>query len=341
MAVLNYQTRLANLQNRRFDPGLQQVMLSKSFSRSDIPENVKYMIESMLPIGKDYNDRTLKAADNVQTHLENGFDLHFARAYRTQGSVRTGTNIKAHSDIDLLTIVNRYHYPQGEPVSPYTASVPRDDIQELRKQATSILQSKYDNVDANGENCVSIFNKSLHRKVDIAFGFWYNTNDYERTNDEYYRGIYLHKHPSCNRKQDFPFAHLYNVNLKGDSTADGSRKGVRLLKNLRADSDVEFQHLKSFQLTTIVHAIDNGQLFYQPGQELSIAHAISGELARLIDSPVYRQSVKSPNTTEQPLGKEGIEKELNLLKTDLDTLIEDATKDIARSNHLQNTIKAY
>jgi hypothetical protein len=341
MATLNYQTRLAKLQSRRFDPGLQRVMLSESFRRSDIPEDVKYLIESMRPIDKDYNDRTIKAADNVQTHLENGLNVHFARAYRTQGSVRTGTNIKAHSDIDLLTIINRYHYPESHPTVPYTASVPQDDIQELRKQATLILESKYDDVDADGESCVSIFNKSLYRKVDIAFGFWYNTDDYDRTNDEYYRGIYLHKHPSCARKQDFPFAHLHNVNLKGDTTADGSRRGVRLLKNLRADSDTEFQHLKSFQITTIVHSIDNGQLHYRPGQELPIAHAISGELTRLIDSPAYRQSVKSPNGTEKPLAKEGIEKELILLKTDLDTLIEDATKDIARSYNLPNLIKAY
>ncbi|RZK42956.1 MAG: hypothetical protein EOO61_05145 [Hymenobacter sp.] len=341
MATLNYQTRLAKLQNRRFDPGLHRVMLSESFNRSDIPEDIKYLVESMRPIGKDYNDRTIKAADNVQTHLENGFNVHFARAYRTQGSVRTGTNIKAHSDIDLLAIVDRYHYPEDHPISPYTASIPRDDIQELRKQATAILKAKYDEVNADGENCVSIFNKSLYRKVDVAFGFWYNSNEYDRTNDEYYRGIFLHKHPSCERKRDFPFAHLHNVNLKGDQTVDGFRRGVRLLKNLRADSEVELQHLKSFQLTTIVHAIDNGQLYYRPGQEMSIAHAISGELTRLIDSPAYRQSIKSPNGMEQPLGKEGIEKDLLLLKADLDTLIEDAAKDISRSYNLQNIIKAY
>lgn len=341
MATLNYQTRLAKLQNRRFDPSLQRVMLSESFKRSDIPEDVKYLVESMRPIDKDYNDRTIKAAENVQTHLESGLNVHFARAYRTQGSVRTGTNIKAHSDIDLLTIINRYYYPEGNPVTPYTASVPQDDIQELRKQATTILKSKYDEVDADGESCVSIFNKSLHRKVDVAFGFWYNTAEYDKTNDEYYRGIYLHKHPSCARKRDFPFAHLHNVNQKGDVTRDGSRRGVRLLKNLRADSETELQLVKSFQLTTIVHAIDNGQLHYHPGQELSIAQAISGELMRLIDSPAYRQSVKSPNGMEQPLGKEGIETELALLKSDLDTLIDDAQKDLARSYNLQRIIQTY
>lgn len=87
MATLDYKRRLENLQNRKFDNDLNKSVLSKSFSRTDFPENVKYLMESMLPIESNYNNKTIEAAQRVQNHLEKGFNLHYSRAYRNQGSV--------------------------------------------------------------------------------------------------------------------------------------------------------------------------------------------------------------------------------------------------------------
>ncbi|MCL6258045.1 hypothetical protein M3O96_03035 [Aquiflexum sp. TKW24L] len=345
MATLNYIKRLANLQNRRFDKELNESLISKSFSAPDIPDNVKYMVESMLPINQKYNSRTIDAAIRVQKHLQDGFNLHFNRAYRTQGSVRTGTNIKVHSDFDLLTIIDKYFYPEVSNGNTYTDSDPKDDIKELRRQATKILKGIYDDVDDTHDKCVSIFNKSLNRKVDVVFGFWYNSQKYEQTkverNDEYYRGIYLYKFPNGPRELDYPFAHIHQVNSKGDTTTDGSRRGIRLLKTLRADSDTELKSLKSFHLTTIVHAIENNNLAYSRGNELSIAKAISEELNKLIQDPTYRKGIKSPNGTETPLEKDEIVPEIKSLKADLDTLIEDSAREILNSQVIKKAILTY
>lgn len=345
MATLDYTKRLANLQNRKFDSLLNESLISKSFSARDLPDNVKYMVESMRPINQKYNSKTIEAADNVQTHLQNGFDLHFNRAYRKQGSVKTFTNIKVHSDIDLLTIIDKYFYPEISNGNNYTASDPHEDIKELRKQATKILKGVYQEVDDSHDKCISIFNKSLKRKVDIVFGFWYNTEKYEKSkganNNEYYRGIYLYKFPNGPRELDYPFAHLHQVNSKGDNTSDGSRRGIRLLKNLRADSDVEFKLLKSFQLTTIVHSVDSINLNYSPGNELNIAKVVSAEIGNIIDDPNYRKTIKSPNGTEKPLVKDEIVPEIKLLKADLDTLIEDSSKEILNSQVIKKAIQTY
>lgn len=345
MAVLNYTKRLANLQNRRFDKELNESLISKSFSALDIPDNVKYLVESMLPIDQKYNSRTIDAVNRVQEHLQDGFNLHFNRAYRTQGSVRTGTNIKVHSDIDLLTIIDKYFYPEVSNGNTYTDTYPNEDIKELRRQATRILKGKYDVVDETHDKCVSIFNKSLNRKVDVVFGFWYNSQKYEQTkgegNDEYYRGIYLYKFPNGPRELDYPFAHIHQVNSKGDSTTDGSRRGIRLLKTLRADSDIELKSLKSFHLTTIVHSIDNNKLAYSRGNEISIAKAMSEEMNKLIQDPKYRKGIKSPNGTESPLEKDEIVSEIKNLKGDLDTLIEDSSREILNSQVIKKAILTY
>lgn len=345
MAALDYTKRLTNLQNRKFDRELKESLISKSFSARDIPDNVKYLVESMRPIDQKYNSKTFDAANRVQKHLQEGFNLHFNRVYRTQGSVKTATNIKVHSDIDLLTIIDKYFYPEISNGNTYTASDPHDDIRELRKQATKILKDTYDEVDDSHDKSISIINKSLNRKVDIVFGFWYNSQKYEESkaerSDEYYRGIYLYKFPNGPKERDYPFAHIYQVNSKGDTTADGSRRGIRLLKTLRADSDTELKSLKSFQLTTIVHSVENKNLIYSPGNELSIAKAMSDEMQKLIQDPTYRKSIKSPNGTESPLAKDEIVPEMKTLKGDLDTLIEDSAKEILSSQVIKKAILTY
>lgn len=338
MATLNYTQRLANLQSRKFDRELNESQISKSFSTRDIPDNLKYLLEATRKIDAKYNAKTVEAANRVQKHLENNLKLNFSRAYRTQGSVITSTNIKVHSDFDLLTIVDRYHYnaPSLPVTSPYTASEPREDIKALRTQSLKVLRDIYDEVDDSSEKCISIYNKSLGRKVDVVFAFWYNTEKYEETNDEFYRGVKF----SVAGSPDFPFAHLHNVNYKGESTSDGSRKAIRLLKNLKADSDNDLDLLKGFHFTTVIHSIQNALLVHPNSSELSIAKTSSDELGRLIDNSTYRKSVKSPNGTEHPLIEDKFVTELQLVKTDLDELIKDCSKEIG-SSAVQKALLTY
>lgn len=338
MATLNYTQRLNNLQARRFDRDLNESLLSKSFSRSDIPQDIKYLVEAMMPIPKKSTDRTLEAAGRVQKHLENGFDLKFSRAYRTQGSVMSNTHFKA-SDFDFLTIIDQYHYTgPGVPIiSPYPG-VPSNDIAELRKQAVKIMKATYDEVDDSHDKCISIFNKALNRKVDIVFAFWYNTQEFNTSNDEFHRGV---KFKVGQAQADFPFAHIRMVNNKGNYTSDGSRRGIRLLKNLREDSDVKIEKLKSFHLTSIVHAIENSLLYFVPGSEIKIAQVISSEMGKLLNDPAYRKSIKSPNGIESPLADDGVVFDLKSLKSDLDMLIEDASKDLSKSDFLRKSILTY
>lgn len=325
MANLNYEKRLMNLSARRFDEHLGKAELSESYGKFILPKNLEYLIESMRPIEKKYNDVTLVAAENVRKHLERDLELHFNRAYRTQGSVKTSTNIKLHSDIDLLILIDRYQFLEPAlcpPQNPYTDSVPDDDITSLRRQSTNIMKNQYDDVDTKGKKSISITNKNLRRKVDLVFSFWYDTQKYSEAEDEFYKGICLYDFPAKKRLPDFPFAHIGNVNWKGDATRDGSRKGIRLIKTLKADSEDRI-NLSSFELTCLVHAIENGNLFYQNREELKIAISISAQIGKMLSDSVYRKSIKSPNGTENPFTNDDCVTGLRNLKEDLDQLIKD------------------
>lgn len=341
MATLNYTRRLANLAERKFDKESKQTNFSKSASASLLPENVKYLVESMRPIDTSYNQKTLEAANRVNKHLENNFKLDFSRQYRTQGSVQTKTNIKVHSDFDLLTVIDSYYYPEGPSTNKYTKSVPSSDIRELRKQATSIMKETYDEVNDQGEKGISIFNKALGRKVDIVFCFWYNTTKFAETANEYYRGVYLYNFPQDKKLLDYPFAAIQNINHKGDTTLDGSRRGIRLLKTLRSDSDLELTKLKSFQLTSVVHSIENTNLVFSPGREIHIANALSGEMGRLIDNPTYRKNVKCPKGYEKPFESDDIVPDLKSLKRDLDLLISDTFNELTKSEVVKRAVLNY
>lgn len=324
---LDYEARLRNLQNRRYDQELNESNLTKSFSSNEIPKNVKYLMESMQKIDRKYNQKTFEAATKVQNHLESGFNLNFNLSYKTQGSVMTSTNIKVHSDFDLLTIIDEYHYlsPDLPHDNPYTKSIPNSDIKELRGQSTKILKNIYDIVNTDGKKSIYIFNKNLNRKVDIVFCFWYNTKKYNETNNDYYRGIYLFDFEKEEKILDYPFAHINNVNYKGDITNDGSRKAIRLLKTLKADN--ESINLNSFIITTIVHSISNDELIYKTGNELNIAKSVSSQLYKLINNQNYRETVESPNGTEKPLTSNCVN-DMKRLKEDLDQLIEDVQKEL-------------
>ena len=332
MAELDYQRRLSNLQGRRFDSALNESLVTKLFSDTSIPESLRYLVESMKPIPKKTTDKTWEAAERVQKHLEGRFNLAFNRAYRPQGSVMSDTHIKV-SDCDFLTIIDSYYYrgrdvPSG---NPYKGD-PVADITLLREQAVKILKNTYDHVDDSHNKCISIINKALNRKVDIVFGYWYNTKIYHDSKEEYYRGI---KFSANQPVADFPFAHIWKVNQKGDETNDGSRMGIRLLKTLKDDCENSLNELTSFHLTTIVHSIDNRLLLFKPGSELQIAKAISAQLQTLMGDPTYRKNIKSPNGIEYPLESDKLIPNLKIIKSELDSLV-DTTDQFAKNSHLSH-----
>src|ERR1700742_1204363 len=102
----DYSARLQNLRERKFDPSLQQPMVAQAFSKIEIPENLRYLAECMEPIGHNYNQQTIDAANDVKDCLEKHFQLGFSRTYRYRGSPITKTNIRVNSDIVLLAIID-------------------------------------------------------------------------------------------------------------------------------------------------------------------------------------------------------------------------------------------
>lgn len=328
----NYTQRLEKLKKRRLDEQLQKAVLTESFSDLRISESVKYALESMSPIDPEYTKNTYIASENIRTNLTKGLITKGLKVeYRHQGSVETNTHIKIHSDIDILVFTEKYHSmePPLTPKYPYQGD-PLADLKELRQESFNILSSIYYQVDNSKAKSIQVFPTKPKRKVDVVPANWVNTQEYNNTSIEKYRGVHIYDKENHSRQKDFPFLHIANVKTKDTSVLGGLAKLVRLLKTLKVDADYEI-NLSSFEITSIVYGMDNSSLIKSNQQQLLLLNEGSKQLNKIITDKSYRENLMSPNGKEKVFGtSESKIVELKKLKLELDELIEDITEELGK-----------
>src|SRR5688500_14398631 len=113
--------RLELLRARRVDPSFPIFERREVYKRlSRETPAIQYAVGAMQPIDEEYTKNTFAECDRVQAQLKEGFGTANLRVdFDHQGSVTNDTHIKAHSDIDLLTLEWRYVLV-ANPVTPYT-----------------------------------------------------------------------------------------------------------------------------------------------------------------------------------------------------------------------------
>jgi hypothetical protein len=328
----NYTQRLEKLKKRRLDDQIQKAVFSESFSDIRISESVKYALESMSPINPSYTKNTYVASEKIKNNLTKELNNKgLTVVYRHQGSVETDTHIKLHSDIDILVFTEKYHSmePPLTPLSPYKGD-PLADLKELRQECYNVLNSTYNQVDNSKAKSIQVFPTNPKRKVDVVPANWVNTQEYQTTSNEKYRGVHIYDKDNHSRQKDFPFMHIANVKVKNVSVNGGLAKLVRLLKTLKVDADYEI-NLSSFEITSIVYDMENHSLNKPKYQELLLLNEGSRQLDKVITNKLYRESLKSPNGKEIVFGTSETKiVELIKLKLELDELIEDITEELGK-----------
>jgi hypothetical protein len=211
--------KLAQEVRSRLNP--DNVLLEKAFSEefSSISYNdvLTYVRLAMKGVEPEYTQKSKDAGERVKDHLKSLSDVTF----KYQGSVMTNTHIKGHSDIDLLTICNKFYYWDDEGVnnilsspiektkyyssqisklvyettlSKYTGS-PLDDLRKIRIDSENILRDIYSQFDASNGKAIKIRNLSLKRDVDIVTATWYDNVSSIINDKGDYRGIQVYDKP--------------------------------------------------------------------------------------------------------------------------------------------------
>lgn len=324
--------RLDKLFQRRIDPTLGNVtMLNEVYKRISQSESVKYALGAMQPIDPQYTKATFDQGNRVKNQLAT--KLNTACSFDYQGSVTNDTHIKAKSDLDLLTVISKFHdleAPQ-QPLCPYSGN-PVQDMRGLRTDCEKILIDAFPQakVDTSGSKAIALEGGSLTRKIDVVPASWYHTNRYAQTQLEIYKGVMVFDKDTGNRIPNLPFLHNYLIGERDAITRGGLRKAARLMKSLKYDADNV--SLSSYDIVAIAYNIDASLLTLSKEAELTIVEMCHQYCAALLASPSLRSSISVPVGNRKIFCAEGASEEgLAQMTAELAALRDDIISENSRS----------
>lgn len=205
---------------------------------------VKYAIGAMSAVNKESTNVSIKEGERVADNLINSlYSQGILIEKRLQGSVALNIHIEGYSDVDMLVFIKSpadIEDPRADPSRYPSAKSPRfflEKVKELRKKSETSLTNSFPKatVDVSGNKSIALKGEGLQRKVDIVPACWYDTRDYQYSNNEHDRGVKIYNKGKHELLMNYPFTHIKKVNEK-DAIYSGNLKSVaRLLKNMIAD----------------------------------------------------------------------------------------------------------
>jgi hypothetical protein len=256
--------------------------LKRSFSDElatiSYSEVLTYIRLAMKGVEPEYTQRTKDAGEKVKQHLSDNLTNV---VFRYQGSVMTDTHIKGFSDIDLLTITDKFYSYDANNAKEiianpdrkskyYQSSIekiqreidlssykgdPLQDLRELRRDCESVLTDVYEICDTSKPKSIKVKNKSLNREIDVVIANWYDDVMAIINDKGDYRGIQIYNKSLDKRENaDYPFLSIKRINEKSADTNGRLKKMIRFLKNSKANSDHSID-LNSFDINAICYDI--------------------------------------------------------------------------------------
>lgn len=275
----NYRQLIESVKER-INP--EHFAIRKSFSDElstiSYSEVLTYIRLAMKGVEPEYTQKSKEAGERVKEHLIKELkDVSF----KYQGSVMTDTHIKGYSDIDLLTICEKFYQPDNYNIKKllenseqrvkFFSSLPKlekevtassyqgsalDDLRSLRVDSENTLKEVYSNCDIIKSKSIKIKNLSLNREVDIVIANWYDDITSVINDKGDYRGIQVYNKDTHERGDaDYPFLSIKRINERSSLTNGRLKKMIRFLKNNKANSAQDIE-LSSFDINAICYDIN-------------------------------------------------------------------------------------
>jgi hypothetical protein len=212
---------------------------------------LRYLSAAMAEIDPKYTARLVEQGNRV----ENQLDKRLINVdFRRQGSVTNNTHIRAESDVDLLVITKEFVTLQRPQVvsHPYSGSV--QTILKLRGECVASLNVAFPQakVDDTGSFSIALDGGSLFCKVDVVPSNWYNSNKYAENGSEIFRGIRVLNKYTHEFSENYPFLTNFRLKIKNDEYHNKPCMCIRLLKNLKVDSNQKYD-ISSYDICSLVY----------------------------------------------------------------------------------------
>jgi hypothetical protein len=329
---MDYADALRRLRQRR-NP--EDLMIKEAYAHVKEDEPIRYIIGAMAEIDPDYTKKTYSEAERVQNQIITGLNRHSLGAdFEYQGSITKNTHIRAHSDIDVLTLEKRFHSLENPqvPPNPYKGDTVADlcQIREIC-EVTLVAAFPQATVDSSGARSLKISGGSLAREVDIVPANWYNTNKYSETMQHVYRGVHILNYPERKREADTPFIHGALLATRDDQFNRNVRRLVRLCKSIKYDSERNDMP-SSYDLESLIYRMPDDLLRWDRGQELQLTDSCHRWLGALIGDSTLRDSLIVPDGKRKIFapGKTTIQ-QIQGLHNEFGKLLRDVEQGLSRS----------
>lgn len=259
----------------------------------------RYCLGAMQEVDQDYTRISIETAERIGQQLLEGLTTAgISVQFRLQGSVPLNVHIRGVSDVDLLTIDSSFlRYDTGGLMARSGSYYPTDRtslgvLQTLRAEAEKILKLRYPaaTVDTSGGKAIAISSGSLRRPVDVVPSHWYDTVDYQSSNLERDRGVYILDKKVPTAISNYPFLHIYRIEQQDAVAGTGLKKAIRLCKNVKNDAieDGKTINFPSFDVASTLYHCNPAGLKAGAYYEL----AVLAETQRFLDE-LYHNSEKA------------------------------------------------
>ncbi|MFH1495089.1 MAG: hypothetical protein ABIG70_09870 [Pseudomonadota bacterium] len=335
--MADYTQKLANMRNRRtsLDSGgiaamsaafREATLLTESYEQRGKTGAIKYALGAMQQLEPKYTEISISEGERVRNQLETGLrNASIPATFDYQGSVPLNIHIRFSSDIDLLALHDRFvtfdstsRYAGG-----YTPKLinPLVEVWKLRQQCESILDLKFPTakVDKSGAKSISLSGGSLQRKVDVVPSHWHDTAAYQCSQQKHDREVRILDKDAPALLANRPFLHMKHIEEKDKLTVGGTKKAIRLLKNLKRDSSRDIG-LTSYDIAALIWHCNNTTLTVPSYLELSLIAAIQNYLQYLADNPNFAFSLDVPDLSRKIFDSLEKFQALKLLKAEVDQL---------------------
>lgn len=317
----------------------------RSIQYSDV---LLFIRTSMNEVDPSYTVKSKEAGKRVKDHLKD----HLKNVeYRYQGSVMTDTHIRGYSDIDLLTICNKFYSYDSKSVKTVLEQIDfsrllnesqqnklkreRDmpsykgdaieDLRTLRLESERKLTQVYSRCDITHPKAIKIKNLDLHREVDIVTANWYDDISSILNDKGDFRGIQIfNKRENKKGPVDFPFLTIERINTRSSETNGRLKKMIRFLKNVKAQSDVDID-LSSFDINAICYDLSTSK--YSNASFQDLVPILCNHINSLCISSSHAHDLKSVDGREKIFEDEPQKlQDLKLLLNEIETINNDLQK---------------
>lgn len=314
---------------------LQKSLLTEGYEKRATQPYTRYALGSMQEVGPDYTRIGVETAERVGKQLQS--KLSIPVSFRLQGSVPLNVHIRAVSDVDLLTLDDRFltYDRLGCRAHTYTTThlTSLGALMQLRGEAEQVLKTAYPaaKVDCSGGKCIALSGGSLAWPVDVVPSHWTDCVDYQASLQEHDRGVTILNKKVPVTIENLPFLHIKRVHDRDTAVFGGLKKAIRLTKNVKNDADNEAvaSQLPSFDIAALLYHADQSALKVGAFYEL----AILAETQRFFDW-CYRnkeaaKQFRTPDNTRFVLDTQAKMDALTSISVELDALAKEVAKEQA------------